>query len=89
LWEDLLFESGFLTLTSKCALVQQEYYIRHVNGCTLDMEAEKWMKQCLEAAIDRRSCEVGSFICCAAAHNMFDILSWMVSKSSWESVPSN
>lgn len=66
-----------------CSFVQQEYYIRHVNGCTLDMEAEEWMKQCLEAAIDRRSCKVGSFFCCAEAHDMFDILSWMVSKSSW------
>jgi hypothetical protein len=53
------------------------------------MEAEKWMKQCLEAAIDRRSCEVGSSFCCAAAHDMFDMLSWMVSKNFWESIPLN
>lgn len=36
----------------------QEFYIRHVNGCTLDTAAEQHLKGCLEAAIDRRTTEV-------------------------------
>ncbi|KAH8968715.1 hypothetical protein BDL97_03G143400 [Sphagnum fallax] len=54
---DMQYVVFHATVNSKGTDAVQEYYIRHVNGCTLDMEAEKWMKQCLEAAIDRRSCE--------------------------------
>lgn len=35
----------------------QEFYIRHVNGCTLDTAAEHHLKGCLQAAIDRRTSE--------------------------------
>ncbi|KAH9537339.1 hypothetical protein CY35_16G047200 [Sphagnum magellanicum] len=35
----------------------QEYYIRHVNGCALDVEGERRIKKCLEAAIERRYSE--------------------------------
>jgi hypothetical protein len=36
----------------------QDYYIRHVNGCTLDEEAEQHLKESLEDAINRRTSEV-------------------------------
>lgn len=36
----------------------QDYYIRHVNGCTVDEEAEQHLKESLEAAINRRISEV-------------------------------
>ena len=39
----------------------QDYYIRHVNGCTLDEAAEQHLKECLEAAINRRTSEVSLF----------------------------
>ncbi|XP_024371457.1 ACT domain-containing protein ACR3 [Physcomitrium patens] len=35
----------------------QEFFIRHVNGCTLDTAAEQHLKACLEAAISRRTSE--------------------------------
>jgi len=35
----------------------QDYYIRHVNGCTLDEEAEQHLKESLEDAINRRTSE--------------------------------
>uniref|UniRef100_A0A0D6QYN3 ACT domain-containing protein n=1 Tax=Araucaria cunninghamii TaxID=56994 RepID=A0A0D6QYN3_ARACU len=39
--------------TESCAV--QEYYIRHMDGCTLDTEGEKQrVIKCLEAAIERR-----------------------------------
>lgn len=37
----------------------QEYFIRHLDGCALDTESEKErVIKCLEAAIERRVCEV-------------------------------
>ena len=36
----------------------QDYYIRHVNGCTVDEEAEQHLKESLEDAINRRTSEV-------------------------------
>ena len=37
----------------------QEYYIRHMDGCTLDTEGERErVVKCLEAAIRRRISEV-------------------------------
>lgn len=37
----------------------QEYFIRHVDGCALDTASEKErVMKCLEAAIERRVCEV-------------------------------
>ncbi|XP_059066991.1 ACT domain-containing protein ACR3 [Cryptomeria japonica] len=42
--------------SGSCAL--QEYYIRHMDGCTLDTEGEKQrVIKCLEAAIERRVSE--------------------------------
>ena len=44
----------------------QEYYIRHMDGCTLDTEGEKQrVIKCLEAAIERRVSEVSfsNFLC--------------------------
>lgn len=39
----------------------QEYYIRHMDGCTLDAEGEKErVIKCLEAAVQRRVSEVHS-----------------------------
>lgn len=40
-------------------LVMQEYFIRHVNGYALNSENDKHkVVKCLEAAIERRVCEV-------------------------------
>ena len=40
----------------------QEYYIRHMDGCTVNSEAERRrVIQCLKAAIERRVSEVISF----------------------------
>lgn len=40
-------------------VILQEYYIRHMDGCTLDSEGEKErVMKCLEAAIRRRVSEV-------------------------------
>ena len=32
-----------------------EFYIRHINGCTLSVVDERHLEECLEAAIDRRT----------------------------------
>eukprot|EP00250_Pteridium_aquilinum_P019661 c24519_g1_i2 orf=259-1188(-) len=43
------------TVDTDCQIAYQEYYIRHVDGCTLDSEAERQrVIQCLRAAINRR-----------------------------------
>lgn len=40
-------------------MVQQDYYIRHIDGSPVNSEAErKRIIQCLEAAIERRVSEV-------------------------------
>lgn len=58
--------SGFLMerirIYSKLSLCNlQEYFIRHMDGCTLDTEGEKErVIKCLEAAIQRRVSEVSS-----------------------------
>lgn len=40
-------------------LMMQEYFIRHVNGYALNSENDKQrVVKCLEAAIERRVCEV-------------------------------
>ena len=35
-----------------------EFYIRHINGCTLSVVDERHLEECLEAAIDRETSEV-------------------------------
>ncbi|XP_058112073.1 ACT domain-containing protein ACR2 isoform X2 [Magnolia sinica] len=52
----------------------QEYYIRHVNGCTLETETEmQLVAKCLEAAIERRVCEGVRLELCA--HDRVGLLS--------------
>ncbi|XP_058081964.1 ACT domain-containing protein ACR1 isoform X2 [Magnolia sinica] len=42
-------------ISSRGSLAVQEYYIRHVDGCTLDTESERRrVTQCLIAAVERR-----------------------------------
>ncbi|KAL3525580.1 hypothetical protein ACH5RR_013952 [Cinchona calisaya] len=42
-------------ISSKGSKAMQEYYIRHKDGCTLDLEAERWrVTHCLIAATERR-----------------------------------
>ena len=46
-------------VATKVSLLLQEYYIRHMDGCTLDTEGERErVVKCLEAAIRRRISEV-------------------------------
>ncbi|KAF8393153.1 hypothetical protein HHK36_021394 [Tetracentron sinense] len=52
----------------------QEYYIRHMDGCTLNTESERQrVVKCLEAAIERRVCEGIRLELCA--HNRIGLLS--------------
>ena len=44
-------------------LHSQEYYIRHMDGCTLDTDDEKVrVIKCLEAAIERRVSQVSKVV---------------------------
>jgi UTP:GlnB (protein PII) uridylyltransferase len=55
-----------LSLMFLFLMTLQEYYIRHMDGCTLDTEGEKQrVIKCLEAAIERRVSEVSfnNFVC--------------------------
>ncbi|GMY06574.1 ACT domain-containing protein ACR3 isoform X1 [Fagus crenata] len=53
-------------ISSDGPYASQEYFIRHVDGCTLDTEGEKErVIKCLEAAIRRRVCEGLSLELCA------------------------
>ncbi|OVA10682.1 ACT domain [Macleaya cordata] len=53
---DMNYVVSHASISSKGAYaVQQEYYIRHMDGYTLDTENERRrVRQCLEAAIERR-----------------------------------
>lgn len=63
---DMQYVVFHATITSDGPYASQEYYIRHVDGCTLDMEAEKdRVIKCLEAAIQRRVSEGLSLELCA------------------------
>jgi len=55
-------------------MVQQEYYIRHIDGSPVNSEAErKRIIQCLEAAIERRVSEViGNIGTCVIIFLLFD-----------------
>ncbi|KAF3776440.1 ACT domain-containing protein [Nymphaea thermarum] len=55
---DMQYVAFHATITSHGPFAYQEYYIRHVDGSTLDTESEKQrVVKCLEAAIERRVCE--------------------------------
>ena len=52
-----------IAVTKVSLLRLQEYYIRHMDGCTLDTEGERErVVKCLEAAIRRRISEVRQLV---------------------------
>ncbi|KAH9550001.1 hypothetical protein CY35_10G049700 [Sphagnum magellanicum] len=54
---DMQFVVFHASIDSSTTNAVQEYYIRHIDGCTLDERGEQRIKKCLEAAIERRSNE--------------------------------
>ncbi|KAF9612360.1 hypothetical protein IFM89_039078 [Coptis chinensis] len=55
-----------VSVSSDAQYALQEYYIRHMDGCTLDTKGEKErVVKCLKAAIRRRVCEGLSLELCA------------------------
>lgn len=63
---DMQYVVFHATISSDGPYALQEYYIRHMDGCTLDTEGEKErVIKCLEAAIRRRVCEGLSLELCA------------------------
>ncbi|XP_050213098.1 ACT domain-containing protein ACR3 [Mercurialis annua] len=63
---DMQYVVFHATISSDGPNASQEYYIRHMDGCTLDTEGEKErVIKCLEAAIKRRICEGLSLELCA------------------------
>ncbi|XP_042514988.1 ACT domain-containing protein ACR3-like [Macadamia integrifolia] len=63
---DMQYVVFHASISSSGPYALQEYYIRHMDGCTLDTEGEKQrVIKCLEAAIRRRVCEGLSFEICA------------------------
>ncbi|KAJ4963460.1 hypothetical protein NE237_023399 [Protea cynaroides] len=53
---DMKYVVFHANVSSKASLAVQEYYIRHLDGCTMDTETEKRrVTQCLVAAIERRA----------------------------------
>ncbi|XP_045818234.1 ACT domain-containing protein ACR3 isoform X3 [Trifolium pratense] len=51
------------SISSEGPYASQEYFIRHVDGCTLDTEGEKErVTKCIEAAIQRRVSELSACI---------------------------
>ena len=51
--------TNLIRLAGLMCISLQEYFIRHMDGCTLDTEGEQErVIKCLEAAIQRRVCEV-------------------------------
>lgn len=63
---DMQYVVFHATISSDGPHASQEYYIRHKDGCTLDMEGEKdRVIKCLEAAIHRRASEGLSLEICA------------------------
>eukprot|EP00897_Mesotaenium_endlicherianum_P001219 jgi/Mesen1/1124/ME000123S00299 len=52
---DMQYVVFHATIDSSETLASQEYYIRHMDGCTINSEAERdRVVKCLEAAIERR-----------------------------------
>lgn len=63
---DMQYVVFHATISSDGPYASQEYYIRHVDGCTVDMEGEKdRVIKCLEAAIQRRISDGLSLELCA------------------------
>ncbi|KAF5175805.1 Act domain-containing protein [Thalictrum thalictroides] len=63
---DMQYVVFHASVSSEGPYALQEYYIRHMDGCTLDTEGEKErVVKCLEAAIRRRVCEGLSLELCA------------------------
>lgn len=63
---DMQYVVFHATIASDGPYASQEYYIRHMDGCTLDGEDEKErVIKCLEAAIQRRTSEGISIELCA------------------------
>ncbi|KAL0360308.1 UNVERIFIED_CONTAM: ACT domain-containing protein ACR3 [Sesamum radiatum] len=63
---DLQYVVFHATISSDGPYASQEYYIRHMDGCTLETEGEKEkVVKCLEAAIRRRISEGLSLELCA------------------------
>ncbi|KAJ4953976.1 hypothetical protein NE237_030808 [Protea cynaroides] len=55
---DMQYMVFHASISSHAGYTFQEYYIRHVDGCTLNTGSEKErLVKCLEAAIERRVCE--------------------------------
>ncbi|XP_054788496.1 ACT domain-containing protein ACR3-like isoform X2 [Prosopis cineraria] len=63
---DMQYVVFHATISSDGPHASQEYFIRHMDGCTLDTEAEKErVIKCIEAAIQRRVSEGVSLELCA------------------------
>eukprot|EP01018_Ginkgo_biloba_P018854 Gb_33807 [translate_table: standard] len=64
---DMQYVVFHASITCNQPYALQEYYIRHMDGCTLDTEGEKHrVVKCLEAAIERRVSEGLSLELCAS-----------------------
>ncbi|KAK7377388.1 hypothetical protein VNO80_02812 [Phaseolus coccineus] len=63
---DMQYVVFHATISSEGQYASQEYFIRHMDGCTLDTEGEKErVIKCIEAAIQRRVSEGVSLELCA------------------------
>ncbi|QHO29857.1 ACT domain-containing protein [Arachis hypogaea] len=63
---DMQYVVFHATISSDAPYASQEYFIRHMDGCTLDTEGEKErVIKCIEAAIQRRVSELST---CDAAN---------------------
>ncbi|KAL1309818.1 hypothetical protein HN51_052531 [Arachis hypogaea] len=63
---DMQYVVFHATISSDAPYASQEYFIRHMDGCTLDTEGEKErVIKCIEAAIQRRVSEGVSLELCA------------------------
>ncbi|KAK8473136.1 hypothetical protein PHAVU_001G065550 [Phaseolus vulgaris] len=63
---DMQYVVFHATISSEGQYASQEYFIRHIDGCTLDTEGEKErVIKCIEAAIQRRVSEGVSLELCA------------------------
>ncbi|XP_057442751.1 ACT domain-containing protein ACR3-like isoform X2 [Lotus japonicus] len=63
---DMQYVVFHATISSEGPYASQEYFIRHMDGCTLDTEGEKErVTKCIEAAIQRRVSEGVSLELCA------------------------